>query len=37
MFLNSSIDIHQLNLILEVLGTPGDEFMQKITSESVSR
>ncbi|CAH1980500.1 unnamed protein product [Acanthoscelides obtectus] len=26
--------IHQLNLIMEILGTPGDEFMQKITSES---
>ncbi|OXU28438.1 hypothetical protein TSAR_008410 [Trichomalopsis sarcophagae] len=29
-------DIHQLNLIMEVLGTPRDEFMQKISSESVS-
>nr|CAH7765457.1 unnamed protein product [Callosobruchus chinensis] len=26
--------IHQLNLIMEILGTPSDEFMQKITSES---
>lgn len=30
------IDIHQLNLIMEVLGTPSDEFIMKITSESVS-
>jgi len=30
------IDIHQLNLIMDILGTPGEEFMQKITSESVS-
>lgn len=29
-------DIHQLNLIMEILGTPRDEFMQKILSESVS-
>lgn len=29
-------DIHQLNLIMEVLGTPAQEFMQKISSESVS-
>ncbi|KOB67508.1 p38 map kinase [Operophtera brumata] len=29
--------IHQLNLIMEVLGTPAQEFMQKISSESVSR
>ncbi|CAG9581677.1 unnamed protein product [Danaus chrysippus] len=28
--------IHQLNLIMEVLGTPANEFMQKISSESVS-
>ncbi|XP_076167898.1 mitogen-activated protein kinase p38b isoform X3 [Ptiloglossa arizonensis] len=27
-------DIHQLNLIMEILGTPRDEFMQKISSES---
>ncbi|XP_044743520.1 mitogen-activated protein kinase p38b-like isoform X1 [Chrysoperla carnea] len=26
--------IHQLNLIMEILGTPNDEFMQKISSES---
>nr|CAI5843391.1 unnamed protein product [Callosobruchus analis] len=26
--------IHQLNLIMEILGTPNDEFMQKVTSES---
>ncbi|XP_023935784.1 mitogen-activated protein kinase p38b isoform X1 [Bicyclus anynana] len=26
--------IHQLNLIMEVLGTPGQEFMKKISSES---
>ncbi|XP_075975498.1 mitogen-activated protein kinase p38b-like isoform X1 [Anticarsia gemmatalis] len=26
--------IHQLNLIMEVLGTPAQEFMQKISSES---
>lgn len=26
--------IHQLNLIMEILGTPSDEFMQKITSDS---
>lgn len=26
--------IRQLNLIMELLGTPSDEFMQKITSES---
>ncbi|XP_026758638.1 mitogen-activated protein kinase p38b-like isoform X1 [Galleria mellonella] len=26
--------IHQLNLIMEVLGTPSQEFMQKISSES---
>nr|CAD7393040.1 unnamed protein product [Timema cristinae] len=26
--------IHQLNLIMELLGTPRDEFMQKISSES---
>ncbi|XP_026272791.1 mitogen-activated protein kinase p38b isoform X1 [Frankliniella occidentalis] len=25
--------IHQLNLIMEILGTPKDEFMKKITSE----
>lgn len=30
------LDIHQLNLIMEILGTPSEEFMQKITSESVS-
>lgn len=35
-FLNKISDIHQLNLIMELLGTPGDEFIQKITSESVS-
>jgi hypothetical protein len=29
-------DIHQLNLIMEILGTPNDEFMKKISSESVS-
>ncbi|CAH2050743.1 unnamed protein product, partial [Iphiclides podalirius] len=28
--------IHQLNLIMEVLGTPSQEFMQKISSESVN-
>ncbi|CAB0001530.1 unnamed protein product [Nesidiocoris tenuis] len=28
--------IHQLNLIMEILGTPAAEFMQKISSESVS-
>jgi p38 MAP kinase len=28
--------IHQLNLIMEILGTPSDDFMQKITSESVT-
>nr|CAD7407985.1 unnamed protein product [Timema poppensis] len=27
-------NIHQLNLIMELLGTPRDEFMQKISSES---
>lgn len=32
----ASADIHQLNLIMEILGTPRDEFMQKISSESVS-
>jgi len=26
--------IHQLNLIMEILGTPHEEFMQKISSES---
>ncbi|KAL3289391.1 hypothetical protein HHI36_022821 [Cryptolaemus montrouzieri] len=26
--------IHQLNLIMEILGTPSKEFMEKITSES---
>uniref|UniRef100_A0A6M2DNW6 mitogen-activated protein kinase n=1 Tax=Xenopsylla cheopis TaxID=163159 RepID=A0A6M2DNW6_XENCH len=26
--------IHQLNLIMEILGTPKEEFMQKISSES---
>jgi len=26
--------IHQLNLIMDVLGTPSDEFMMKITSDS---
>lgn len=26
--------IHQLNLIMEILGTPSDEFMKKISSES---
>lgn len=30
------LDIHQLNLIMEILGTPNDEFMRKITSEHVS-
>lgn len=34
--LNGTTDIHQLNLIMEVLGTPAQEFMQKISSESVS-
>lgn len=29
--------IHQLNLILEVLGTPCDEFMKKVTSDSARR
>lgn len=29
-------DIQQLNLIMEVLGTPPDDFMSKISSESVS-
>ncbi|CAF4796386.1 unnamed protein product [Pieris macdunnoughi] len=29
--------IHQLNLIMEILGTPGLEFMKKISSESVSK
>lgn len=28
------LDIHQLNLIMDLLGTPNDEFMAKITSES---
>nr|CAD7425620.1 unnamed protein product [Timema monikensis] len=28
------VNIHQLNLIMELLGTPRDEFMQKISSES---
>ncbi|CAG4954335.1 unnamed protein product [Colias eurytheme] len=28
--------IHQLNLIMEILGTPAQEFMQKISSESVN-
>nr|CAD7448014.1 unnamed protein product [Timema bartmani] len=32
--LSLSVDIHQLNLIMELLGTPRDEFMQKISSES---
>ncbi|KAF4526136.1 hypothetical protein B566_EDAN012447 [Ephemera danica] len=32
-----SLDIHQLNLIMEILGTPKDEFMQKISSESGPR
>lgn len=32
----ATADIHQLNLIMEVLGTPRDEFMLKISSESVS-
>lgn len=27
--------IHQLNLIMEILGTPNDDFMKKISSESV--
>ncbi|KAK9890400.1 hypothetical protein WA026_010491 [Henosepilachna vigintioctopunctata] len=27
-------NIHQLNLIMEILGTPSKEFMEKITSES---
>jgi hypothetical protein len=31
-----NVDIHQLNLIMEILGTPHEEFMQKISSESVS-
>ncbi|GBP01928.1 Mitogen-activated protein kinase p38b [Eumeta japonica] len=26
--------IHQLNLIMEILGTPPEDFMQKISSES---
>lgn len=30
------LDIHQLNLIMDVLGTPHAEFMKKISSESVS-
>ncbi|KAG8042431.1 hypothetical protein G9C98_005065 [Cotesia typhae] len=30
----ATADIHQLNLIMEVLGTPRDEFMLKISSES---
>lgn len=37
LFLIDETDIHQLNLIMEVLGTPAQEFMQKISSESVSR
>lgn len=32
----ANTDIHQLNLIMEILGTPRDEFMKKISSESVS-
>lgn len=32
----SRSDIHQLNLIMEILGTPNEEFMEKISSESVS-
>lgn len=35
-FFNSDADIHQLNLIMQILGTPSEEFMQKITSDSVS-
>lgn len=34
--LRTFLDIHQLNLIMEILGTPGEEFMKKISSESVS-
>lgn len=34
--INRDKDIHQLNLIMEVLGTPPDDFMLKISSESVS-
>lgn len=30
------VDIQQLNLIMEILGTPPDDFMAKISSESVS-
>ncbi|GLH15317.1 Eukaryotic translation initiation factor 2-alpha kinase [Gryllus bimaculatus] len=26
------VDIHQLNLIMEILGTPNDDFMQKISN-----
>lgn len=32
----TTTDIHQLNLIMEILGTPNEEFMAKISSESVS-
>lgn len=32
-----STDIQQLNLIMDVLGTPPDDFMSKISSESVSK
>lgn len=30
------LDIQQLNLIMDVLGTPSEDFMSKISSESVS-
>lgn len=31
------VDIQQLNLIMGVLGTPPEDFMSKISSESVRR
>lgn len=34
-FVNSHLDIQQLNLIMDVLGTPSEDFMSKISSESV--
>lgn len=34
--INPFIDIQQLNLIMDVLGTPPEDFMSKISSESVS-
>ena len=32
----TTVDIQQLNLIMELLGKPSEEFMDKISSDSVN-